>query len=593
MVDTIKKMLVPLMLLLVAGCGGEDAFTQTGASGGTGGGGGGTTAVRIGNGTGSSFTQGVLALGVSSLSAGGSTTVTTSLVDSSGSLYSTPVDVTFTSTCLASGQATLTSPVTTIGGLAISTYAAKGCSGSDTITATATVDGTSLSATGTVTVAAASIGSIQFDSVTPNTIAIKGTGGAGRTETATVIFKVLDETGGPVSGQDVTFSLDTTVGEITMTPPTAKSGVDGKVQTVVQAGTVQTSVKVKATLDSLGISTTSDSLVISTGLADQDSFSLSASMLSPEAWGYDNETVTITARLADRYNNSVPDGTAVAFTTEGGSVGDSCNTVNGACSVEWKSQNPRPCGQELGRPQYQAGPVMNQCLQSGSGNNPAGPQAQFNALGQPYGGRVTILATALGEESFTDNNGNGIFDSGDTFTDIPEAFRDDNENGVRDNGEIFVDYNKNEIYDATDGKFNGVLCEHPSNSNNPSPCSTSTSLHVRSSITIVMTDSTLYESVSPSSLTIPASTKQMASVSVLLSDFHNQKPPAGTVIEISKSNGTLESAASLTVPDSASSGPYSFTIKVSGDGTSSSGLVTIKATTPKGLINTFYVDVND
>ena len=52
----------------------------------------------------------------------------------------------------------------------------QGLQWSDVISATATVGTQSLTATGTITVAAAAIGSMQFVSATPATIGLKGTG---------------------------------------------------------------------------------------------------------------------------------------------------------------------------------------------------------------------------------------------------------------------------------------------------------------------------------------------------------------------------------------------------------------------------------
>lgn len=51
-------------------------------------------------------------------------------------------------------------------------------------------------------------------------------------------------------------------------------------------------------------------------------------------------------------------------------------------------------------------------------------------MGQPYGGRSTILAYALGEESFVDVNGNEEYDFGETFFDLTEVFLDKNEDDV-------------------------------------------------------------------------------------------------------------------------------------------------------------------
>ena len=56
--------------------------------------------------------------------------------------------------------------------------------------------------------------------------------------------------------------------------------------------------------------------------------------------------------------------------------------------------------------------------------------AYLGGMGQPYGGRSTILAYALGEESFVDVNGNDEYDFGETFFDLTEAILDKNEDGV-------------------------------------------------------------------------------------------------------------------------------------------------------------------
>jgi hypothetical protein len=548
--NLIKYISALLIAVLVTGCGGSsDSFTSPGSSGtstgtNTGGNGGSTaSAVKLGSGTGSAFSSGILSVATSSLSAGGSTTVTATLVDSAGNPYTTPVDVTFVSTCLATGNATLTSPVTTVAGLAVSTYRAVGCTGTDVITATATVGSDTLSATGSVTVASAAVGSIEYVSASPSVIAIKGTGGA---ETSNVSFKVLDQSGGPVSGQEVTFDIDTHLGGLQITPTSGTTDANGLVQTVVQSGTTKTGVRVTATVTSTGISTQSDGLVVSTALADEDSFSLSASILSPEAYDYDGVVSTITARLADRYNNPVPDNTAVSFYTDGGSITGSCTTVGGSCSVNWTSQNPRPATT----------------------------------------GRVHILAVAKGEESFVDKNGNGIFDSGDTFTDIPEAFEDDNEDDTYVAGERYIDQNGNLTHDGADGKFNGVLCQHPT------LCGT-TSINVYKNLVLVMSGSALAVNVADPSLSVTAGSKASASTTITIEDARGQRPPAGTTIEIAKSNGTILTPDSFTVPDSSSNGPIGYGLTIAGDGTTSSGLVTVKVTTPKGVVSYGYITFDD
>ncbi|MGH8399398.1 MAG: hypothetical protein ACRETA_14345, partial [Gammaproteobacteria bacterium] len=376
---------IVLLAGVLAACGGG-GFNSGSSSSSTGGGGtgtGNTGAVSIGSVSGGSFQPGVLALSSTSLSAGGSTSVTATLQNASGTPYTQSTTITFNSPCFQNGLATFTvngtagNSVTTSTGLASITYAANGCSGSDTITATTSVNGATLTATGTVTVAAAAIGSIQFVSATPSTITLQGVGG---TETSTVIFKVINSTGGPVPGASVSFSLDSAAGGMSLSPTTATSGNNGSVQTVVQSGTVPTTVRVTATVTVPGgasISTQSNALIVSTGFPTENGFSLSAVTYNVEGGDLDGTTNAITARLADNFGNPVPDGTAVYFTATGGAIQPGCTTTGGACTVTWTSQNPRP------------DPSIK------------GPAVKDHA---------EILAYAIGEESWTDTNANGIFD---------------------------------------------------------------------------------------------------------------------------------------------------------------------------------------
>lgn len=491
-----------------------------------------------------------LAAGVSSLSAGGTTSVTATIKDSSGALYTAqPVDVTFTSTCVGQGLATIDSPVTAAAGTAIANYTAKGCSGSDTIVAAATVASNAVSATAAVTVQAPVPVAIQYVSSTPAEIGLKGYGLA---EASVVKFQVTDSSGAPVAGQVVDFSLDSTTGGVSLTATSATSDNNGYASVTVNSGTVATTVRVTAALASYPtITTQSYPLVISTGIADQDSFSLAADKLNPEAWSVDGATVTLTVHAADHFNNPVPDGSAVYFTAEGGQVQSQCTTTNGACSVTWTSANPRPAD-----------------------------------------GRVTVLATMKGEESFVDSNGNGVYDAGETFTDLPEAFRDDNEDGSYTAGVdgYFDDYNQNGIYDTATGKYKGVLC----NSN----CDTAKSIDVRAGVVLVMARSNLSVTISPSAITAPGS-----ATLTICSDFSfngvsdpNQMPPVGTNIKASVNGaGKILSASNFTVPNSNAQGCYTQYVMIGSTNptTPQSGLLTVEVTTPKGLVTDTYVSVSD
>lgn len=421
-------------------------------------------------GSGEPFVEGVADISLAQISAGGTTVITVNIIDDQGNLFTEPVEVNFSSGCssLSTPSAEISSPITTSNGIATSTYLAKGCTEDDPINVTANAGGINLSATTSVNVLKANVGSIEFISAFPENISILGTGILGGSESSIVKFRVLDSNANPVNNQVVNFSLNTDVGGIQLIPDSATTNNLGIVQTVINSGTVATSVRVQATIDGSepNIASQSSVLVVSTGIPDQDSFSLSANVLNPEGWNLDGTEVVVTARLADAFNNLVPDGTAVSFTTEGGSIDPSCVTINGVCSVTWRSQFPRPEGHVLG-----------------DVNNLTHQPEVWNTMGQKYGGRATILATAIGEESFPDFNGNGRFDASEMTAfsgndvsgqpyDIKEAFVDHNEDGlynpseggdVNNSGalEEFADFNNDGSFTVDDNKYNGVLCSIP------------------------------------------------------------------------------------------------------------------------------------
>jgi len=564
----------------------------------SGGGSGGPINLRMGYGTvsGSSvtgFTANTMNIGLTTLSAGGTTSATVLIVDDTDTLYTTPVDVSFTSGCVGTGLSIIDAVVTTVNGVASSTYLAQGCVGSDTITASASIGGTTLNSSGSLTIQAGSVGSIEFVSATPTSITLQGTGGAGRSETAVVIFRVVDVQGDPVPGQDVAFTLNTTVGGITLDPSSATSDNNGLVQTTVQAGTIATSVRVtaSATSGSNTYESQSDQLVITTGIPDDDSMDIVATVINPEGWDISGTQVVISARLADRFNNPVPDGTAITFTTEGGSIDSFCTTTGGTCDVTWTSQDPRPCGETLGAAQVQvdttAGP--NVCVLTPAGaTNSIDPQTGFAPLGQPYGGRATILATAVGEESFTDVNGNGVFDEGDLYNDLPEAWVDSNEDNIRDANEPYLDFNSTGTYNGADGEFNGILCSRPVSND----CSVAQTLHIRDSLVLVMSGSTGFMVLSPSNITTP--NDGAAGATLTVSDLHNQPMPAGTTISIAVSPGfSLITGNSFTITGTNTNSAVNIGVTIQGAGstTGANGILTVTTTAPSGLqtIETFAI----
>ncbi len=524
-----------------------------------------TANLQLGSGT--PFVANVAEIGTSPLSAGGTSTVSVTLVGENGQPFTTPIDVSFSSPCTSSGDATLDTPVTTLNGTATTVYQASGCVGTDTVTAIASIGGQNLVATGSIDVLSANLGSIEFVSTSQNLIALRGTGGVGLSEQASLTFRVRDNLGNPVASQAVDFVLNTNIGGLNLDPVSATSNSLGEVQTTVNSGTIATPVRVTASLPGTApvIQTQSDLLIVTTGIPDQDSISVSAETLNVEAFGVDGVQVPVTARLADRFNNPVPDGTAVTFTTEGGSIGSGCATLNGACTVTWTSQDPRP----VTRPDD---PVP--------GDLPGG----FPFLGR--GGRSTVTAIAIGEESFVDLNGNGVFDDPDDFTgqDLPEAFRDFDEDGVRDSAfEPFFDFDGDNNFDGADGLFNGVLCSHSTQC----PAGTPTSLHVRDDITIVMSTSGAIIEVSPGPI-ISIPKDGAAAELILVWDGNGNNMPAGTTIatSISGDAASISGTSSSIVPNTALVGPHAFSIVIEAGDEAGSALLSVDVTSPGEVTTT-------
>ena len=506
------------------------------------------------------FVDGQLALSLPHgevLAAWGSVRVNVVLIDSNGDPYTDQVDINFTSDFAEQALAAIDNIVTTDTGSASVIYQATGGDGVDIITATANIGQETLSATTTISVADAIAGSIDFISATPETIALKGTGGPARSETSVLVFMAVDIYGNPVEGETVEFELSTEIGGLSLSDSSAVSNSEGLVRTTVNAGNVSTHIRVHATIaDSYPLITVvSDELLVSTGLPDQNSISLGIETLNPEAWHYNNVEVPVIFQAADHFNNFVPDGTVIYFTTEGGSIDDSDTTKDGLCEVIWRSGNPRPDD-----------------------------------------GGVTILAFCIGEESFTDYNGNGFFDDEDLFdldTDMGEAFRDDNDSGDYDYGEPFWDFDNNGEFTPANGIYNGSLC---SDAAEAAGLCTRELVYVQKSGRLIMSGFYYYYEVdisfSPGSVDLRGGRSE--TVSVTIGVLNNNPMPMGTKIEFTTTNGTIVGNSSFTVPNTNQLGPlvYQVLLEPSEDDRTS-GLLQVTVTTPFGNITAESVGVID
>lgn len=414
-----------LMLTACGGGGGEpqNDFTILGNSGFSGGGatggasaGDGTTGpavVRIGSGVGAAFVQGTAAAAETDLQSGESTTITVNIVDESGNAVTEGAIVAFSSACSASGLATFSeTPISTATGQAQTEYTAFGCSGDDTVTATLIENGTT--ATVTLTIAPNEVLSVIYQEATKTLVQIGGQ------DTSELTFRVLGAGGVPVIGEDVTFSIGSAPVGVTILSgrDTDTTDNNGRVRTVIRSGTFQGPVSIVATHDASGIEGASEDIIISTGVPDAGFFSLSSNGNNPPAaFNTDAVEVTFFIIASDQFGNNPEDGTRVSFVSpEAGNITNSCELIDGVCSVTWRSSATRPADM-----------------------------------------RVEIIAYTGGAESFTDSNGNAVFDAGDGgWIDLPEPYVDENENGVYDVGELYIENDPaNGVRNAANGSWDG------------------------------------------------------------------------------------------------------------------------------------------
>jgi hypothetical protein len=614
---------------------------------------GGTT-VSMGNGTGASFTPGVIAISTAALSAGGSTSLQVNLIDQTGAPYTASTVVTFSSACVGQnlatitgfGQPTGTPTVTTTSGTATATYVATGCSGSDLVTASASPNGQNLSASGTVTISPAAIGSIKFISATPPTMTLKGLGSIGGSSTSTVVFQVLDSGGGPRPGATVDFSLSTTVGGVTFTPASGVTDANGKVQTVISSGTVAEPVTVHAatTVTPLPpaspyiISTDSNALTISTGIPASVGISLAVLCPNVEAWDEDGVVVPVTVRMRDRFTNPVPDGTTVNFHTLLGHIDPSCQTGStqatagtGTCTVNWVSQNPYSVA---GNPQstFSAAAVpsyydyySSYCAMAGTVPGTfVAPNGALTCNGTTNA-RSPILAYAIGEESFVDKVGNGVFDANlDTlpwnandpwnnygtysgpyggltppsggpkpFQDIGDPFNNQWElytcyalgsvcDGIFVPGEFYYDFFNTGAWAPPDGVIESALCG-PAGS---ALCAPSATVGISASDIIIVSGNTPIITVSPAPPAAPGYVLPI-NLAVNITDARYQQMPAGTLVTLSispGSAGTINGPSSYKWPCSADLGGRTDVFNITpSSGTTSAGILTITTLTPGGI----------
>lgn len=483
-------------------------------------------------------------LASSSLESGGSTLVNLITKDDSGN-YQNGQTVNFTASC---GSFSNSSVISASEGNVATTYYAYDatgnlCSGNQTIMASLGANASSAK-TASLNIAAATATSVIYTTSTPIKLAVLGSGSS---STGKIEFTVYSN-GTVLKNQDVTLSLEKApsdfsfIGTGNRTTKVVKSNSAGKVTVDLYPGNIPGPVEIKASLPG-GFSALSKNVTVTSGRATQKSFSLSFSKNALQN-DVDGDTATITAMMADRNGNDVPDGTVVNFTTEGGKIDGSCSTTDSKCSVTLRTQNPRPAD-----------------------------------------GRITVLAYVEGDKTYTDVNGDNIYTVGvDLLTNnIGSFFRDDNENNS---------------YDSQNGEFkyartisgNSQTCQNSTfeQPNITGTCDDQLSAILRQQIIIYFASST-------ATIANIAKTSSQLSFNLYGNSALTTPLPSGTTVAITANDATASNNLTCTadlfdgstpVANNVQSTFYRYSLKdcVSGDN------FKITTTAPNGKISNFLIN---
>ncbi len=356
-----------------------------------------------------------LAASPSSITVGGTSVVSATVLDGNGNPMADGTTVNFSVNNSSLGSIVPSADISGGQGVAQATFSAgTSTAGTATITASSGV----VSGHTTISVAGATAGSIEFVSAEPQVVVIKGSGGA---ETSTITFHVKDSNGNLVaSSENVLLELSGPNGGEYIGPVSGVKSLEvgtesGIVSTTLHSGTIPGTVTITATVEGSSLKTSSGVIAIGGGVPSEGHFSLSTTKLNLEGLNYDGITADINVRLADRYGNyNVLEGTSVSFYSECGAIDRAVNLdAEGEGTVTFRTQQPFPQDVSI------------------SAFDDTIADDYFNYLGivindthSPRDGLCTIVAVVDGEEEFTDQNANGLFDDSefgtivDTYDDI-------------------------------------------------------------------------------------------------------------------------------------------------------------------------------
>jgi hypothetical protein len=224
------------------------------------------------------------------------------------------------------------------------------------------------------------------------------------------------------------------------------------------------------------------------------------------------------------------------------------------------------------------------------------------------GGRATILASATGEESFVDVNGDGLYTAAsDTFVSGQgEPFLDADESGVYNAGEIYIDSSSLGTigsYDTAAGLdggadiFTGLGCSQADVDN--VLCTNSTlSIFGNIVLNLAPQDAVNYfaalvaggaggnrvQSVGDADASSVTSILAAGFYQVYVSDRYNLQPASGATVTIATTGSCAVSGVTqFTVPNSARDHAFSADVNVTAVGTNGSGdTLSITVQNPNG-----------
>lgn len=183
---------------------------------------------------------------------------------------------------------------------------------------------------------------IQLANISENNIHVKETG---RIESSTLTFQVIDEYGNPL-GRDnradieFSFTVNPNGGE-RFSPQQVTTNDQGQAVTQIYSGTESGIVQVVALVSGTSIQSSPVAVTISGGYPDDNHFEVSSDKINIAARS--SEPLTVSALLGDKYGNTVPEGTAVFFSTNKGTIDGSGSTdASGLATARLRTNQTSP-----------------------------------------------------------------------------------------------------------------------------------------------------------------------------------------------------------------------------------------------------------